>query len=99
MLSQSPGSFPGTPAHKTQTNKRQVCLERRVEERKRMPSRVLVHLPEPQSPILVDRPPQRPQQGDEFPPGWTTADFNLVRGEHEREEYAYELWVLPRAAS
>ena len=33
----------------------------------RMPSRVLVHLPPPEPPQLVDRPPRRPARGDEFP--------------------------------
>jgi hypothetical protein len=60
-----------------------------------MPSRVLVHLPEPEPPTLVDRPPARPARGEEFPPGWTVADFHLVRGDWNGEEFAYEVWVVP----
>lgn len=60
-----------------------------------MPSRVLVHLPPPDPPQLFDRPPRRPARGEEFPRGWTVADYQLERGEVEAEEYAYELWVVP----
>ena len=60
-----------------------------------MPSRVLVHSPPPDPPRLVDRPPRRPARGDEFPTGWTVADYQLERGEFEGEEYAYEVWVVP----
>jgi hypothetical protein len=59
-----------------------------------MPSRVLVHLPPPDPPQLVDRPPRRPARGEEFPSGWTVADYQLERGEHEGAEYEYELWVV-----
>ena len=34
-------------------------------------------------------------RGGEYPPGWTIADFNLVRGDWQGVEYAYELWVVP----
>jgi hypothetical protein len=60
-----------------------------------MPSRVLVHPPPPAPPRLVDRPPRRPARGEEFPTGWTVADYQLERGEFKGEEYAYELWVIP----
>ena len=60
-----------------------------------MPSRVLVHLPPPEPPQLVDRPPRRPARGEEFPTGWTVADYQLERGEFAGEEYAYEVWVIP----
>jgi len=60
-----------------------------------MPSRVLVHPPPPDPPRLVDRPPRRPARGEEFPTGWTVADYQLERGEFAGEEYAYEVWVVP----
>ena len=60
-----------------------------------MPSRVLVHLPPPEPPRLVDRPPRRPARGEEFPIGWTVADYQLERGEFAGEEYAFEVWVIP----
>jgi hypothetical protein len=60
-----------------------------------MPSRILVHPPPPEPPHLVDRPPRRPARGEEFPVGWTVADYQLQRGEFEGEEYAYEVWVVP----
>ena len=60
-----------------------------------MPSRVLVHLPPPEPPRLVDRPRRRPARGEEFPTGWTVADYQLERGEFAGEEYAYEVWVVP----
>ena len=60
-----------------------------------MPSRVLIHLPEPEPPQLVDRPPRRPARGEEFPCGWTVADYNLAIGEFEGEAIAYEVWVVP----
>lgn len=60
-----------------------------------MPSRVLVHLPPPEPPQLVDRPPRRPARGEEFPIGWTVADYQLERGDFAGEEYAYEVWVIP----
>jgi len=63
-----------------------------------MPSRVLVHLPDPEPPTLADRPPQRPARGEEFPEGWTVADYQLQRGEWNGEEYAYEIWVIPLLA-
>jgi hypothetical protein len=59
-----------------------------------MPSRVLVHPPPPDPPRLVDRPPRRPARGEEFPTGWTVADYQLERGEFEGDEYAYEVWVV-----
>src|SRR3954453_23194287 len=59
-----------------------------------MPSRVLVHLPPPAPPQLVDRPPRRPTRGEEFPTGWTVADYQLERGEFEGGEYPSELWVV-----
>ena len=60
-----------------------------------MPSRVLVHYPEPAPPTLVDRPEGKPVRGAEYPPGWTIADFNLVRGDWAGEEHASEVWVVP----
>jgi hypothetical protein len=61
-----------------------------------MPSRVLVHFPEPATPKVVDRsPPDRPAIGEEFLPGWKACDYNLVRGTWEGEEYRYEVWVMP----
>ena len=63
-----------------------------------MPSRVLVHLPPPEPPRLVDCPPRRPARGEEFPAGWTVADYQLERGEFAGEEYAFEVWVIPLLA-
>ena len=63
-----------------------------------MPSRVLVHLPPPEPPLLVDCPPRRPARGEEFPAGWTVADYQLERGEFAGEEYAFEVWVIPLLA-
>ena len=60
-----------------------------------MPSRVLVHLPEPEPPQLVDCPPRRPARGEEFPTGWTVADYHLVVGDHDGETIEYEVWVIP----
>ena len=60
-----------------------------------MPSRVLIHLPDPEPPQLVDRPPLRPARGDEFPTGWTVADYQLERRDVDGEEIAYEVWVVP----
>ena len=51
-----------------------------------MPSRVLVHLPEPEPPQLVDYPPRRPARGEEFPTGWTVADYHLVVGGPRRRD-------------
>jgi len=59
------------------------------------PSRVLVHLPEPERPILAAEPSTRPARGEEYPPGWTVADYQLQRGEWDGHEYAYEVWVIP----
>ncbi len=62
----------------------------------RMPSRVLVHFPEPDPPRVVECPlPRRPARGEEFPAGYTVADFNLAVGDFQGERYAYELWVVP----
>ena len=58
---------------------------------------VLVHLPEPEPPTLVDRPPERPARGDEFPSGWKVADYNLALGEYGGRQYDYEVWVVPLA--
>jgi hypothetical protein len=63
-----------------------------------MPSRVLVHLPPPEPPRLVDRPPRRPARGEEFPTGWTVADYQLERGEFGGYEYEFEVWVVPLLA-
>ena len=63
-----------------------------------MPSRVLVHRPPPDPPNLADVPPRRPARGEEFPLGWTVADYNLVAGEFQGERYAYEVWVIPLLA-
>jgi len=60
-----------------------------------MPSRVLVHYPEPAPPEVVDRPEGKPVRGTEYPPGWTIADFLLERREIDGVEIAYELWVVP----
>ncbi len=60
-----------------------------------MPSRVLVHLPDPEPPVLVDAPTRRPARGEEFPEGWTVADYNLAVGEHDGQRVAYEVWVVP----
>ena len=60
-----------------------------------MPTRVLIHLPDPDPPQLVDRPDRRPARGEEFPTGWTCADYQLERGDFEGQEYAYEVWVVP----
>lgn len=60
-----------------------------------MPSRVLVHLPPPDPPKLVDRPPRRPARGEEFPTGWTVADYQLERGNLDGTEYEYVLWAIP----
>ena len=63
-----------------------------------MPSRVLVHFPEPAAPGLVESPQSHPKRGDEFPTGWTVCDLHLVRGEFEGHEYRFEIWVMPRSA-
>ena len=57
--------------------------------------RVLIHLPPPEPPQLVDSPPRRPARGEEFPVGWTVADYNLIASDFDGEEYAYEVWVVP----
>jgi hypothetical protein len=61
----------------------------------RVPPRVLVHLPHPEPPRLEALPQRRPARGEEFPPGWTVADYNLAVGDHEGEAVAYEVWVVP----
>jgi hypothetical protein len=64
-----------------------------------MPSRVLVHFPEPAAPALVELSlPSRPNRGEEFPTGWTVCDLQLVPGELEGLEFAFEVWVMPRSA-
>jgi len=63
-----------------------------------MPSRVLVHFPEPAAPVLVELSFARPTRGDEFPTGWTVCDLHLVSGEREGRAYAFEVWVMPRSA-
>jgi len=63
-----------------------------------MPSRVLVHFPEPAAPALVELSSPRPKRGDELPSGWTVCDLHLVRGEFEGREYRFEVWVMPRSA-
>ncbi len=60
-----------------------------------MSSYVLVHLPEPAPPEVVGLPERRPASGEEFPPGWTVADYNLVRGDLDGQAYEYEVWVVP----
>ena len=60
-----------------------------------MPSRVLVHLPAPEPSRVVRMPERRPARGEEFPPGWTVADYNLARGDLDGEEFEYEVWVVP----
>ena len=59
-----------------------------------MPPGVLVHFPEPDPPKIVDRPAERPARGEEYPPGWTVADYSLIQGDLDGEEYAYEVWVI-----
>jgi len=63
-----------------------------------MPPRVLIHLPEPEPPRLVDRPPRRPSVGEEFLPGWKACDYSLIRGNWNGHEYAYEVWVMPTSS-
>lgn len=60
-----------------------------------MPSRVLVHLPPPDPPRLAERPLKRPARGEEYPTGWTVADYQLEQGDWDGVEYAYEVWVVP----
>ena len=60
-----------------------------------MPSRVLVHLPAPEPPQVVGVPERRPARGEEFPTGWTVADYNLARGDFDGQEFEYEVWVVP----
>src|SRR5262245_53764814 len=61
-----------------------------------MPSRVLVHYPEPAPPKVEPLPDgERPAIGAEFLPGWKACDYNLARGEWDGEEYRYEVWVMP----
>jgi len=63
-----------------------------------MPSRVLVHFPEPASPELVElSTSSRPTRGEEFPPGWTVCDLHLVPGELDGRQFAFEIWVMPRS--
>lgn len=66
-----------------------------MQQGERMPSRVLIHFPEPHPPRLVEGPPKRPARGEEFPVGWTIADYHLVRGDFQGEEYDYEVWITP----
>ena len=64
-----------------------------------MPSRVLVHYPEPAPPEILPRPaPNAPARGEEFPPGWTVGDYDLVRGDWSGEAYDYVVWVVPHAS-
>jgi hypothetical protein len=64
-----------------------------------MPSRVLVHFPEPAAPELVELSvPSRPKRGEEFPTGWTVCDLQLVAGELDGQAFAFEIWVMPRSA-
>ena len=60
-----------------------------------MPSRILVHLPDPEPPRVVEAPPASscPRRG--VPPGSTVADYNLAIGDFEGETIAYEVWVVP----
>ena len=60
-----------------------------------MPSRVLVQYPPPAPPELAESPPRRPARGEEFPPGWTVADYDAIPGDLGGEEYEYEVWVVP----
>jgi hypothetical protein len=62
-----------------------------------MPTRVLIHRPNPEPPQLIDRPDRRPARGEEFPTGWMIADFNLAIGEWHGEPIAWEAWVVPLA--
>ena len=64
-----------------------------------MPQRVLVHRPPPDPPQLVDRPPQRPARGEEFPTGCMVADYNLAIGEWNGEPIQWEVWVGPLGAA
>jgi hypothetical protein len=61
-----------------------------------MPSRVLVHFPEPDPPRVVDcMLSRRPARGEEFPEGFTVADYHLAIGELAGERFEYEVWVVP----
>ena len=66
-----------------------------ADSRQRTSQCVLVHLPEPAPPTLVERPAQRPARGEEFPAGWMVADYNLTLGDFQGRQYDYEIWVVP----
>ena len=57
--------------------------------------RILVHLPEPNPPRLIDCPSRRPAVGEELLPGWKACDYSLIRNEFHGEPYEYEVWVMP----
>lgn len=63
-----------------------------------MPSRILIHPPEPEPPRLVDRPPIRPSIGEELLPGWKACEYSLIRGDFDGEKYEYEVWVMPTSS-
>jgi hypothetical protein len=64
-----------------------------------MPSRILIHPPEPDPPRLAALPPKRPAVGDLLLPGWKACDYSLIRGDFDGEEYEYEVWIMPTSSS
>jgi hypothetical protein len=60
-----------------------------------MPSRILIHPPEPELPRLVDLPARRAAIGEEVLPGWKACDYSLIRGDWHGEQYEYEVWIVP----
>jgi hypothetical protein len=63
-----------------------------------MPSRALVHFPEPATPTIVELTlSARPARGDEFPAGWTVCEYNLVGDVYEGEQHDFAVWVMPRS--
>jgi hypothetical protein len=63
-----------------------------------MPSRILVHPPEPEPSHLVDKLEHRPEVGALLLPGWKACDYSLIRGNFDGEEYEYEVWVMPASS-
>lgn len=60
--------------------------------------RILVHLPQPAPPRLIDKPATRPPIGEELLPGWKVCDYSLIRNDLGGEEYEYEAWVMPTSS-
>ena len=73
-----------------------MCMSASVD--RLSPGRVLVHLPEPDPPRLIDKPPRRPAVGEELFPGWTACDYSMIRGEFAGELYEYEVWAVPSSS-